>query len=162
MSSASQQSVFRRTSFSEAGYAAITFREARENFGRQHAAADTLDGVDFRYLARNARVNAAAIASLALAPPAPMVADQRGNALIARDPSGYDASLRWTAAPGAVAYRVYWREAWSNDWRHRQFIGDVTLFRLQDVSIDDFVFGVAAVGTYGTEPGTTAEVELVE
>jgi hypothetical protein len=146
------------SSFSRAGYPAITFREARENFARQHAAADTLDGVDFRYLAQNARVNAAAIASLALAPPAPMVMDSRGDPLISRDPSGYDASLRWAASPGATNYRVYWRDTWSNDWQHQQLAGDVTRFTLKDVSIDDFVFGVAAVGVDGQESLVSAYV----
>ena len=40
---------------------------------------DTVDGVDFAYLAQNARVNAAAVASLALAPPAPVVTNERGR-----------------------------------------------------------------------------------
>lgn len=144
--------------FSNVGYPAITFREARENFARQHAATDTLDGVDFRYLAQNARVNAAAIASLALAPPAPMVNGPRGSPLISRDPSGYDASLRWAASPGAVNYRIYWRDTWSNDWQHQQLAGDVTQFTLKDVSIDDFVFGVAAVGADGQESLVSAYV----
>jgi len=96
--------------------------------------------------AQNARVNAAAVASLGLAPPAPKVTNERDAVLISRDPSGYDASLRWAASPGAVAYRIYWRDAWSNDWQKQQTIGNVTHFVLPNVSIDDFVFGVAAIG----------------
>ena len=59
------------SSFTQQGFPAVVFRESNENFGRQHAATDTVDGVDFRYLAQNARVNVAGVASLALAPPAP-------------------------------------------------------------------------------------------
>jgi Peptidase family M28 len=146
------------SSFSNAGYPAITFREARENFARQHSAADTLDGVDFRYLAQNARVNAAAVASLAIAPPAPMVNSPRGSPLISRDPSGYDASLRWAASPGAVGYHVYWRDTWVNGWQHQQVVNEVTQFTLQGVSIDDFVFGVAAIGADGQESLVSAYV----
>ena len=39
----------------------------------QHTVDDTIDHVSFPYLARNARVNAAGVATLALAPPAPEV-----------------------------------------------------------------------------------------
>jgi hypothetical protein len=34
--------------------------------------------------------------------------------------------MRWNASPGAVAYRVYWRDTWNNDWEHSQTIGNVT------------------------------------
>ena len=91
------------TSFSDRGYAAVAFREANENFEKQHSALDTVDGVDFAYLAQNTRVNAVSIAALALAPPAPVVTNQRGRAFIGRQPSGYDAHLQWLPSPGATA-----------------------------------------------------------
>jgi hypothetical protein len=28
----------------------------------------------------------------------------------------------------AVAYRIYWRDTWTNDWQHQQTVGDVTQF----------------------------------
>jgi hypothetical protein len=142
------------SAFNQRGFPAIVFREANENFNKQHAATDTIDGVDFAYLAQNARVNVASVASLALAPPAPRVT----AAMIGRQPSGYDANLRWTAAPGAVAYRVYWRDTWSNDWQHSQVVGNVTEFVLPNVIIDDFVFGVAAIGKDGQESAVSAYV----
>jgi acetylornithine deacetylase/succinyl-diaminopimelate desuccinylase-like protein len=146
-------------SFAERGYAAIAFREANENFEKQHSALDTVDGVDFTYLAQNARVNAASIAALALAPPAPVVTNQRGQAVIGRQPSGYDAHLQWLSSPGATGYRIYWRETWSNDWRESRLIADETEFTLPGVSIDDHVFGVAAVGADGHESLVSAYVE---
>ena len=146
------------SSFNDHGFTAVTFREANEDFGRQHAATDTLDGVDTSYLTRNARVNAAVVAALALAPAAPSVADERGQAMIGRQPSGYDASLRWNASPGAVAYRIYWREAWTNDWEHSRVVGSGTQFTLPGLSIDDHVFGVAAVGPGGHESLISAYV----
>lgn len=149
------------SSFTRQGFPAAVFREANENFAKQHTAADTIDGVDFAYLAQNARVNAAAAASLALAPPAPSVVSERGANLLTRGPSGYDAELKWNASPGAVAYRVYWRDTWTNDWQHRQTIGNATSFVLPNVSIDDFVFGVAAVGADGHESLVSAYVSPV-
>jgi hypothetical protein len=146
------------SSFTTQGYPAVVFRESKENLAHQHSADDTPDGVNAAYLAQNARINAAAAALLALAPPAPGVTDDRGQPLIARDPSGYDASLRWAASPGAVAYRVYWRDTWSNDWQHSQIVGDVTHFVLRGVSIDDFVFGVAAIGPDAQESLISAYV----
>ncbi len=134
------------TPFNRAGYAAVRFTESRENYRRQHTVFDTADGVDPEYLARNARVNAAPLATLALAPAAPAVQFQmlgRGD--------GYDAHLRWEPSEGAVAYRIFWREAWGMDWEHELLVGNVTEFTLPDISIDDYHFGVAAVGPDGHE-----------
>jgi hypothetical protein len=150
-----------QSSFSQNGFPAIVFREANENFERQHGANDRIDGVDFGYLAQNARVNAAGVASLALAPPAPKVINDRGGNMLSRDPSGYDATMRWNASPGAVAYRVYWRDTWNNDWEHSQTIGNVTQFTLKNVNIDDFVFGVSAIGADGQESMVSAYVSPV-
>jgi hypothetical protein len=150
-----------QSSFTAFGFPAIVFRESNENFEKQHGAADTLDGVDFGYLAQNARVNAAGMATLALAPPAPKVTNDRGANMLARDPTGYDAAMRWNASPGAVAYRVYWRDTWANDWQHSQTIGNVTQFTLKNVSIDDFVFGVSAIAADGQESLVSAYVSPV-
>jgi hypothetical protein len=144
--------------FTQWDYAAIVFRESAENFARQHSPADTPDGVDVRYLAQNARVNAAAAAMLALAPPAPVVVNDKGQPTIGRQPSGYDASLRWTPSPGAVRYRVYWRESWTLDWQHDRLIGEVAEFVIPGMSIDDHVFGVAAIGPDGHESVVSAYV----
>jgi hypothetical protein len=140
--------------FNAAGFAAIGFRESRENYAKQHNANDTLDGVDFHYLAQNARANAAGMAVLALAPPPPAV---RPNQL-SRGASGYDARLRWEAAPGAAGYRIFWRKAWGPDWEHELYVGNVTEFVLPDKNIDDHVFGVAAVGPGGHESTISAYV----
>jgi hypothetical protein len=150
-----------QSSFSQNGFPAVVFREANENFERQHGANDKIDGVDFVYLAQNARVNAAGVATLALAPPAPKVTNDRGGNMLSRDPSGYDATMRWNAAPGAVAYRIYWRDTWNNDWEHSQTIGNVTQFTMKNVNIDDFVFGVSAISGDGQESMVSAYVSPV-
>jgi hypothetical protein len=137
--------------FDSAGFPAVVFRESRENFARQHGPNDTFEGVSPAYLAQNTRVNAAAAASLALAPPAPIVTNDRGQPTISRQPSGYDANLKWTASPGAVAYRVFWREAWGPDWEQEMLVGNLTELVFRNMQIDDYVFGVAAVGPGGHE-----------
>ena len=88
------------TAFNQRGYAGVRFSEANENFARQHVVDDTPDGVDAAYLARNTRVNLAGVASLALAPAAPAISNERGVPLLDRNPSGYDARLRWQASAG--------------------------------------------------------------
>ena len=98
------------------------------------------------------------MATLALAPPPPVVTNERGAPLLDRQPSGYDARLRWTASPGAVGYRVFWREAWAPDWEHEIYVGNVTSYAFPQKNIDDHVFGVAAVGGAGHESTVTAYV----
>jgi hypothetical protein len=146
------------TSFTQRGFPALVFRESKEDFSRQHGTKDTPDGVDFAYLAQNARVNAAAAALLAMAPPAPRVVNEKGQPLIGRQPSGYDANLRWIASPGASSYRIYRREPWTPSWESSEMVGNVTQFIVKDASIDDWVFGVAAVGPGGHESLVSAWV----
>ena len=122
---------------------------------------DTVDGVDFRYLAQNARVNAAGVASLALAPPAPKIVDQRaGRRCSDGSRRGTTPTSDGTPRPAPSAYKIYWREAWTNDWRFQQTIGNVTGHVLRNVSTDDFVFGVAAVGPGGQESLVSAYVAV--
>jgi hypothetical protein len=72
------------SAYNQYGFAAVGFRESREDFGRQHDPRDTFDGLGSA-LAQNARVNAAAAATLA-PPPAPGVLNERGQANINRAP----------------------------------------------------------------------------
>ncbi|MEO8682361.1 MAG: M28 family metallopeptidase, partial [Vicinamibacterales bacterium] len=146
------------SAYNQLGFTAVGFRESRENFTKQHDVRDTYDGISLPYLAQNARVNAAAAATLALAPPPPAVTNERGQPTITRAPSGYDANLTWVASPGAAAYRVFWREAWGPDWQNEITVGNVTSVVLPNMQIDDYVFGVAAVDANGHESFITAYV----
>ncbi len=146
------------TALNQHGFAGVRITESNEHFGRQHTVDDTVAGVDFGYMARNARVNAAGVAVMALAPPAPRTSDDRGQAPARASAVGYDARLRWTASPGAVGYRVFWREAWTPDWQRELTVGNVTEIVLPNVSIDDYVFGVAAIGPGGHESVVSAYV----
>jgi hypothetical protein len=146
------------SAYNQLGFTAVGFRESRENFTRQHDVRDTYEGISLPYLAQNARVNAASAATLALAPPPPVVTSDRGQPLITRAPTGYDANLKWVASPGAVAYRIFWREAWGPDWQHDLLVGNVTNLVLPNIQIDDYIFGVAAVDAAGHESFVTAYV----
>lgn len=146
------------TAFNRRGFAGVRISESRENYARQHTADDTFEGVDFDYLAANARVNAAGVATLALAPSAPDVMGERGP-MLGRGDSGYDALLSWNESAGATSYRIVWREAWTPDWQFEAYVeGSATTFTLPDLSIDDYVFGVAAVGPGGHESLVSAYV----
>ncbi len=146
------------SAYNALGFTAVGFRESRENFTKQHDVRDTYDGISLPYLAQNARVNAAAAATLALAPPPPGVLNDRNQPMITRAPTGYDANLTWTAAPGAVAYRIFWREAWGVDWQNDVRVGNVTSLVLPNMQIDDYVFGVASIDAGGHESFVTAYV----
>ena len=57
--------------------------------------------------------------------------------------------------------RVGTAAARANDWQHSQTVGNVTQFTLKNVSIDDCVFGVAAIGADGQESLISAFVSPV-
>src|SRR5277367_6411227 len=87
-------------SFNQQGFAAVRFTEYREDFHHQHQNVrsengveygDTLAFVDFDYVARVARLNAATLASLAAAPAPPanvrlLTKDLENNSTITWDP----------------------------------------------------------------------------
>ena len=140
--------------FLERGFAAVRFTEPFENFAHQHQNVRTENGVqfgdlpqfvDYPYIARVARVNAAGLASLALAPAAPTD--------VGIDVSGLtnDTRLMWkqTQADDVAGYRIFWREPGSPVWQHRVDVGPAGTHTLKGVSKDNFVFGVAARNVAG-------------
>ena len=62
-------------------------------------------------------------------------------------------TFRWKASPSpdVIGYRIYWRKPSEVNWTHSRFVGNVTQFTLQNVIIDNYFFGVAAVGRNGQE-----------
>ena len=147
------------TPFNQEGFPAVRITVSNENYSRQHTVSDTTEGVDMKYLAHVAQVNIASLASLALAPSAPQVQDDQGRPMIGRGPSGYDAALRWTPGPGVVGgYAIVMRKTTSPDWEKELRVGTVTEFVLKDVSIDNVVFGVKAIGQNGAESLVSAYV----
>lgn len=134
-----------------AGFPAVRLTEACENYTRQHqdvrvadgiAYGDVIGGVDFAYLAQVARLNAITLASLAWAPAPPAQVAIAG----AVSP---DTTVSWGRVPGAVGYRVWWRETTAPQWTDNRWAGDATSLNLAGVNIDDEYFGVAAVSADG-------------
>jgi len=139
--------------FNDAGFAAVRITEAFENYNRQHQNVRTENGVgygdvpekaDFPYAARIAGVNVAALAALAWAPPPPAAVRLRSGA-------NGSTALSWQAAPGAVGYKVYWRDTTDPVWSQWRYVGPVTQFTLDGILIDDHLFGVAGIGADGNE-----------
>lgn len=136
----------------EAGFPAVRVTEASENYTRQHqdirtengiAYGDTIDGVDFPYLSRVARLNAITMASLASAPRPPAEVKIEGAV-------SADTKVSWTASAGATRYIVWWRDTTAPTWQHNQSVsGAETTATLKGVVIDDWFFGVQAISAEG-------------
>jgi hypothetical protein len=140
-------------SFNEQGFAAVRFTEFRENFHHQHQNVRTENGiesgdlpkfVDFDYVARVARLNAATLAELASAPAPP--ANVR---LLTKDLEN-DSTLAWEPSPGGrvAGYEVLWRDTTSPQWEHVQKVGSV-LRTTMNLSKDNVIFAVRAVDAEG-------------
>ncbi|MEC5215376.1 hypothetical protein RCH09_000306 [Actimicrobium sp. GrIS 1.19] len=140
--------------FLERGYAALRFTEPHEDFRHQHQDirtendvkyGDLAEFVDIAYVTKVARVNAAALASLALAPAAPV------NVKIKTSKLENDTELVWEAntEPDLAGYRVVWRETGSASWQGAADAGKSTQFVARGLSKDNYFFGVQAVDTDG-------------
>jgi hypothetical protein len=141
------------SSFNQQGFAAVRFTEFRENFDHQHQNVRTENGieygdlpkfVDFDYVARVARLNAASLASLASAPAPP------ANAHLLTKDLGNDSTLTWEASPGRLAsgYEILWRSTTSPEWEQVEKVGDVRRTSLK-LSKDNVIFAVRAVDAEG-------------
>jgi hypothetical protein len=147
------------TPFLNEGYAAVRMTSAAENFENQHTVTDTFANTSTAYAARVARVNGAALASLALAPVPPVLnwtwesgPNKGGHVpLLTRGKSGYDAVLRWVpnTEPDLAGYAVLVRSTTSPVWQREVWVGNVTTYTMPNVSIDDIVIGVKAVDKDG-------------
>ncbi len=143
------------TPFFNEGFAAVRLMETHEDYNRQHqdlrtengiAYGDVIAGVNFEYAAAMTALDAATLISLAWAPPAPDSVTIRGSV----QPSP---TLRWKAvsSPDLLGYRIYWRKPSEVNWTRSRFVGNVTEHTLENVIIDNYFFGVAAVDREGHE-----------
>jgi hypothetical protein len=141
------------SSFNQEGFAAVRFTEFREDFHHQHQNVRTEKGieygdllkfVDFDYVARVTRLNAAVLASLASAPTPPANVH-----LLAKDLEN-DSTLTWENSPGGLAtsYEIVWRATSSPEWEHVEKVGNVTRATLK-LSKDNVIFAVRAVDAQG-------------
>jgi Zn-dependent M28 family amino/carboxypeptidase len=138
--------------FNDLGFAGIRIMEAHENYTQQHqdirtengiTYGDTFEHVNFEYAKKLTAVNAINLASLAWSPPAPTEVAIGGIVEAS-------ARLKWNKVEGAKGYKIYWRDTTSPTWDHSRYI-ETTEFTLDGIVIDNFFFGVAAVGENGHE-----------
>lgn len=138
-------------SFNQEGFAAVRFTEYREDYNRQHQNVRIENGVeygdlpkfvDFDYVAKVARLNAATLASLASAPAPP------SRVRLITTSLENDSTLTWQPSHGASAYEVVWRATSAPEWEHAQNVGNVTTATLK-ISKDNVIFAVRAVDNGG-------------
>jgi hypothetical protein len=145
-------------SFQGQGYPAARFTEPRENFDHEHRNVEVISGVqfgdllefvDFNYVARVAKVNAAVMWALATGPGTP-----KNVQIHTTPPVGFaginTTTLTWNAntESNLAGYEVVMRETTSPDWTSSTDVGNVTTVTL-NISKDNVQFGVRAVDQNG-------------
>ncbi len=141
----------------EAGYPAVRVTEAHEHYDRQHQDVrvengvrygDTIDGVDFDYLAQVTRLNALGLANMAAAPAPPTGVRAEGAVK-------HDTTIAWQPVAGAIGYRVWWRDTTAAQWQHHRELradgASPPRLVLKNIVIDDWAFGVSSVAADGSE-----------
>jgi Zn-dependent M28 family amino/carboxypeptidase len=148
--------------FLELGYPAARLNVAIENYNWQHQDlrtangikyGDTIDHVDFPYLAKMTKLNVAALAALASAPPPP--APKVEGAV------STDTTLTWAPVTGASSYEVRWRRTDANQWQVSRSVAGSECSAackvvLPHIRVDDWVFGVASVAKGFESPVASA------
>jgi len=138
--------------FNDLGFAGIRIMEAHENYTQQHQDireengikyGDTFEQVNFPYAKKLTAVNAISLAGLAWAPESP-------KEVVIGGIVEASVKLKWTKVDGAKGYKIYWRDTTSPTWDHSRYV-ESTSFTLDGIVIDNFFFGVAAVGENGHE-----------
>ena len=139
--------------FNDAGFAGIRIMEAHENYTQQHQDIRTENGIEygdklkfvnFDYAKKLTAVNAINLASIAAAPPSPK------NVGIGGIVEAF-AKLQWDKVDGAKGYKIYWRDTTSPTWDHFKYVENTTEFTLDGIVLDNYFFGVSAVGKNGHE-----------
>ncbi len=142
------------TSFNLEGFTAVRITEWRENYNHQHQNVrvengiqygDLIQYVDFDYVANVARLNAAALATMAAAPGIPQ------NVRILTTALDNNSELLWdppAGMPADASYEVVWRGTEDPTWTTYVSAGRATRIKLP-VSKDNVVFGVRAVDAAG-------------
>jgi hypothetical protein len=136
------------------GYPAARFTEPHENFDHEHQDTRVENGVqfgdlveflDFSFMTRVTKVNAAALWSLAIGPGTPK------NLKVVTQALTNTTELVWTRGtePDLAGYEVVWRETTAPDWTHVVPVGDVTTASFPHFSKDNVFFGVRAVDSAG-------------
>jgi Zn-dependent M28 family amino/carboxypeptidase len=158
--------------FLQLGYPAARITVAIENYNWQHQDlrtvngiryGDTIDHVDFPYLAKMTKLNVAALAAIASAPPPPEPKVEGGVST--------DTTVSWKGVPGASGYLIYKRRTDAANWEPNpdilfttcergacDFVGKPYEMKLEHVRVDDWIFGVASYGRDGFESPVASAV----
>ena len=142
------------TPFCQNGFTAVRITEFNENYNNQHKVPEVVNGVqqgdlpefvDYEYVKKNAGINLAVIANLALAPYEPAncgIVTSQGNST----------TLRWETPENGVppaGYYILMRETYQPLWERKIFVkgNEATL----PYSKDNYFFGIQAVDASGHE-----------
>ncbi|SHF86825.1 Peptidase family M28 [Fodinibius roseus] len=139
--------------FLDRGYPAVRFSEPHEFYERQHQDVRVVNGVqygdlpefvDYAYVGKITKLNAAVLATLANAPARPREVGIDVSKL------ENNTTLLWTPneEPDLKGYEIVWRPTNQTFWEHSRFAGDTTRFTIEGVSKDNYLFGVRAVDQY--------------
>jgi hypothetical protein len=143
------------TPFCQAGFTAVRICEYNENYDRTHKIPAVVNGiqegdlpeyVDYEYVRKNAGINLATMANLALAPCEP------ANCGIVTGGLTNSTTLRWTAPANGVkpaGYYILMRETFQPLWEKKIFVEgtEATL----PYSKDNYFFGIQSVDASGHE-----------
>jgi len=150
--------------FLQMGFPAARISVAVENYNWQHQDlrtengiryGDTIDHVDFAYLAKMTKLNVAALAGIASATPPPAPRVEGGVST--------NTTVSWEVSPGASAYEVRWRRTDANQWEVSRSVPANSCTAeckivLPHIRVDDWVFGVSSVSKDGFESPVASAV----
>ena len=170
--------------FLELGYPAARISVAVENYDWQHqdlrtengkVYGDTIDHMDFPYLEKVTKLNVAALAAIASAPPPPEPKVEGGVST--------DTTLTWVPVDQIDEYVVRWRRTDDNAWTESKAAGNCVFVGaprapkrdaagnslppehqsscqavLKGIRVDDWVFGVSSVSKDGFESPVASAV----
>jgi hypothetical protein len=158
--------------FLKLGFPAARISVAVENYNWQHQDVrvengvhygDTIDHVDFAYLAKMTKLNVGALAAIASAPPPP---EPKVEGAVATD-----TTVTWRSVPGADSYKIWWRRTDDNLWQVSRAVSapprrlhgeEQPVFEWKEVlphiRVDDWVFGVSSVSRDGFESPVASAV----
>ncbi len=147
--------------FLEQGNPAVRFSVAIEDYEHQHQDlrtengiryGDTIDEMDFPYLAKVTRLNIAALAALAAAPmPPTATADAAVKTWT---------DVTWKPVAGAAAYSVWRRRTDAPEWEAQPMIARTTetSVKLDGLRGDDWILGVRSIAADGSVSPIAAAV----
>jgi hypothetical protein len=150
--------------FLERGLPAVRLSVAIEDYEHQHqdlrvengvTYGDTIDEMDFAYLAQSTRLNVRAAHHLAQAPMPPIV---QMDGVVRPD-----VLVEWLPSAGAASYNVWRRATDARDWELRTTLphdegAEINRLVLEPDRGDDWIFGVSAVAANGAESPVSSAV----